>query len=1001
MNLRRDFKRLVFVASLIPALIHILIIPAVANNQAILDKFSADPNKIGTIVIEGYAYDESKLPVEGALVDVYNTYRNSTAFLARNVELIGSGHTDSEGKFQFVIKQPEPNIDSQFAIIYRDGYALKIAQHQSNLSEFDQVILTKKHTHYSGHVTDTGGNPIAGATVYAFVEDLGWTVRDLTYETALSRWLQAKTDNKGNFEFTNIPTNAKGEFGVIAEGYANSYTWPTEKLLKVSIPAGRDNIEIVMQKPSELFGTLVDESTSQPIPNERVYLFRLSPSRDFPFMNFNSGTKELAIPYSLENDTWELMTDDAGNFTADNLTPGDYGLSVYSYISPERTWSSMKQIVSVPEGSSIKATLKAVKTGRVKIQVTNRDDMAPMENVSIKVIPKKLNDTFIQNLVEFSTDSTGTIELSLSPGEYILDSLIKKGYVCLDTEVRSFIIESDQTSEIQTQMAYSPGFWGICLDRSGSPVSGADIYIKETPTPIATSDSDGLFSISPETIKQTKDILVISARQKSLNLGGILFQDVHWTDKLLQIEMKPTIKLSGKLADNDGNPIANTNLEIILSDTKNLPYSMKNSVLISQPSDESGNFYIDVIPSEYPYALQVAKDGYEKFYFPLENHLVSQEDSDLGELVLRRSSLTISGYLADQLGYPIEGIEISIFKDEEYGVKPVISDPNGRFKIDNLAEGNIKLKAKYKWDLYEYGLFQAGTDGNRFVLENNYENGRWFYPRDKKPLDGAKVQVTLLDAETGEPISGKGAYLQILGDNISNPFLDPDGTGKVIFSVDAGHYKLESEKHPDYLKTNIEVDVESGQEYQFQLSLNRMPKLTGKITDFQGNPVENVECKIYPMEYYGFGDITISADSTYELVWDASKYQQGREPYLFVESADLKCGRFYRIEISQQQLDIVLEPAAYLIFEDQEKLMVGIRFYDKNWENYSFLNTNLKTKKAKESGLLKISGLYPIPEELEYHVSVSENGQEKEALISSDQITAGQEIRFIPKDISK
>ncbi len=104
---------------------------------------------------------------------------------------------------------------------------------------------------------------------------------------------------------------------------------------------------------------------------------------------------------------------------------------------------------------------------------------------------------------------------------------------------------------------------------------------------------------------------------------------------------------------------------------------------------------------------------------------------------------------------------------------------------------------------------------------------------------------------------------------------------------------------------------------------------------------------------------------------------------------------------TQQQLDIVLEPAAYLIFEDQEKLMVGIRFYDKNWENYSFLNTNLKTKKAKESGLLKISGLYPIPEELEYHVSVSENGQEKEALISSDQITAGQEIRFIPKDISK
>lgn len=407
------------------------------------DNYNLDPIKIGTVEIQGYVVDESKRPVEGVLVDIYNTYKNKRSFLGLDIQLAGSGYSDSEGKYQIEIHHPLSGVDTQFAILHKDTYALKVAQYQSKRYEFDQVMLTEKYTQYSGYVKDTHGNPITGATVFAFVDDLGWSVINLIYETALTRWLHTQTDENGYFEFTHIPSIAKAEFGAIADGYVNAFSWTTEKQINPSIPAGKGGIDIVMQRPGTISGKIIEKESLHPIPNETVYLFRLTPSRDFSYMYFDAYTGEITLPYSLQNDSWEFVTDKEGLFTAYNLTPGDYGLSVYSYIHPNRKWSSLKRIVSVPEGTVVQTALEAIKAGKVSIQVVRKDNLSPMEDVVVRIIPQIVNENYVQNLAEFKTDSTGSVNLHLSPGKYVIDGLIKKDYVALNLESSSFIVESD------------------------------------------------------------------------------------------------------------------------------------------------------------------------------------------------------------------------------------------------------------------------------------------------------------------------------------------------------------------------------------------------------------------------------------------------------------------------------------------------------------------------------------------------------------------------------
>lgn len=957
--------------------------------------YAEDPNKVDAIELKGNVVDESNDPIEGVEVEIYNVHKNQNNVLGIEVDTIGTVQSDSEGLYQIPVKNSSMVAREQFAVLYKDGYALGIGQHLSHGYEFDQVTLSKKHTDYSGIVKDSEGNPVQGATVYALLDNIGTTAVDLTLECAMTKRLNTKTDKNGVFQFTNIPLSAKAEFVAVGKGYANAFTWETEMGLYPSMPAGKDNVEITMHKTGKILGALLEKNTLVPIPNEKVYMFRLTPSRVIPYITYDHQTGEVYLPETFENDSVEFTTDENGLFIADKLTPGDYGLSLYSLAHKNRNWSSVKQIVTVPEGSVKEVIIKAVKTAQVKIQVVNKEeDSASVEGVSVKVVPTKLDDEYIQEIAPLKTDKAGNVFMNLSPGAYEITALTKKNYINMEPESQTFVVADGDEVDIEAHMVYSPGFWGICRDDSGSPVSGAEISIANLDVVIAPSDADGLFSISPDIIKQFEDDMVIMAYQKDRKLGGMLLKDRSWSDELLQIQMKEVKTVTGKLVNGDMSPIANGHISLLADrDTGSYSQNKKINVVADTQTDETGTFSFDILDEEYDYAIQANMEGVDKRIIPIESYSIKQQN--IGNIVIEASNLSISGTLIDHMGYPIGGIQLQFLDEEMRKNHPevVITDPNGKFQFNNLAQGEYLIDTNYKWNLIQHGRFKAGTSGNRFIVENKITNGRWDFPRSKDPIEGASVEVKIVDARTGEPVTGKGSYVEFEGNSINNLFVHPDSSGTVHVNLDAGHYKLSSDRYPDYQRTRIEIDVEVGGKYEYELALNSYFVLKGMISDINGNPIEEANFKIYPMEDYSIEGSNVLGNGSYELSWSEEKGSHSRQTYLFIENEEIQYGRFYAISSDQTQLDIVLEPSAFVVLGSEERVRLAGRFYNKQWEDYSNLSTWLNFKRKEEDGVYKFTGIYPIPEELEYLLSTS-NRNSKAVVIKSDEIVSGEQLNI-------
>lgn len=966
-----------------------------SNDIVIVQGTNSFGNAFISPKLSGYIVDELKNPIEGVQVEAYTASKNTNLLFGMDVKLMGRAYTDTSGKYQIEIKGSGLDGYSQFIMCFKENYAIMIGQHQSEVNQFDQVEMSSRYTSYAGIVKDLYGNPISGATVYAFLDNIGWTVIDLRFESALTSVLHTQTDVNGRFVFNNVPVKSKAEFGVLADGFTNTFTWNTEEgLINHTISAGKNDIQIVMQKAGKIVGKVVENDTNKPISNLKVYVSRV---RTTPLLTvFWSPQTGTLLSHTLEQDNQEITTNTEGEFIAKDLIPGEYNLFLDPFTHAKRQWCSPKVKVIVSEDKVSEITLACSPIAKVNLHVTSQENAKPINNAQIKIIPKKMQSDWYQNILELNTDENGNVVFSLGAGDYQIDTISKKDFIYFNAGKSIFTIKPADEIVLEKKLIQVTGVWGQCLDESGNPVSDAELYIGDKETIFAKSNKDGLFSISAKAINPKDKNEILTAYHKDLKIGGILSQIPTWSAGLVKVNMTPLKTIRGRLIRTDGEAVANNTIELLMQDNSTIgsmelhPSKMYRKTM----TNSDGEFSFDIITGKYLYTLQATVEGLEKLRYQINMTDSKQDIKDLGDILLRSSSYSVSGVLVDQLGYPIKGIPIRIHKDYENNQTPIVTDSSGKFQFNRIAEGNIILEANFKWDLYEQATFKAGTINNRFILENTFENGKWVYPRDTPPLDGASIEILLIDSETGHPISGKSANIQIEGNNINTFFVAPDSAGKAVFSLDSGHYSLDAEKYPEYPPTSIEIDVVKGNSYQHTITLNQRSRLQGKLSDSQGNPIEDVSFQIYPIEYYEIDHSEVLGDGSFSLTWDASQYHSDCIPYLFVIASDKEYGRVYKISPEQKSLDIILEPSAYLILEDKPELDLDITFYDTSWKNYSNLYTYLDTKTTKSEGHIKITGIYPVPEELIYEINLFD-GESKQAIIKSTQINPGAEISIV------
>jgi beta-lactamase regulating signal transducer with metallopeptidase domain len=198
--------------------------------------------------------------------------------IAGNIQLIETGRlvTDSSGTFTFETEaKPEKPTVVWRAVVVAEKHALALGWTNWPLSDDKRVTIELgRPARLAGVVVDNDGNPVAGAQVQAVLFKKATPTQEQTEwlpGIAPLQCLSVKTDNKGRFEFDNIPSGVSADLLLTAPGLATLYTRKPENIKSgyegAAFKAGKTDIRIIMPPEARIEGKMVERETEASIPH--------------------------------------------------------------------------------------------------------------------------------------------------------------------------------------------------------------------------------------------------------------------------------------------------------------------------------------------------------------------------------------------------------------------------------------------------------------------------------------------------------------------------------------------------------------------------------------------------------------------------------------------------------------------------------------------------------------------------------------------------------------
>lgn len=213
----------------------------------------------------------------------------------------------------------------------------------------------------------------------------------------------------------------------------------------------------------------------------------------------------------------------------------------------------------------------------------------------------------------------------------------------------------------------------------GSPVEGAEIFMKETGP--ALTDADGRYELHHH-LDGNHGIWI--------NALGLAFErrriDVSGKDRLDGVDwvLPPSFQMRGRVVDELGYPVANARISI--------PGWEECQTI----ADAAGNFFFDTLRTTSPPIINAESPDCDEFL------QVENPTAEAGTLVLcRRRVALLAGMVVDPDGYPAEGIRVhvclgrSAAGDADDSGREFFTAVDGRFRLPMTA-GNYDLFV-YNW----------------------------------------------------------------------------------------------------------------------------------------------------------------------------------------------------------------------------------------------------------------------------------------------------------------
>jgi len=840
--------------------------------------FAQDDNS-NTIVFQGKVVSEMGTPVVGAQIDIYDLLQQMQ-HVPYPMQHAGTATTDDQGRYSFSRNSQyfEEHVVFTVGIIQAKGYAVH-RFYYPDAKMNSPIVLSSKIAAISGQVVDSQGQPVADATVAAFLS------RSNRLATVDIPALKRQTDSEGRFTFDAFEVNSKMDFFVKKEGYADLYTFRTDgSWPEGTFSVGQQDVRLQLLKKASLAGKMIRRDTGQAIAGETLSIRRHQGTGNTSLYSYNiiSGKITPFGSYS-PHDTQTFQTDAEGCFSLDFLTPGTYTLFHHNFL--KGLFSPQINVTLIEEGH--RDIMFEVEAGvSVTLKGAMEDGSLPGQDVGIR-LKRQASENDIKYLAFWDlgnsekADAQGRFHFSVLPGRYEVSVSPKtmklaEDYPVIEVPAANYPSLLFMEEKIEPPFA---GVKGICINPEGLPVANAKVYLLSDPEQVVTTDAEGHFALEtrPEKCKErvmwkymeNKERYETNPSLFELRLAqefGPSYQnpDTDWmniaayliaessegvalhqfrTHRIIlnpvdpvqvTLTLRPGCSISGRAVTIDQQPVEGAKFEVIMTDEH-----FRREVHYKQTvSDVNGDFTVSGLAMKNNYQVLVTTgEGavhMKHFSAALTQHSVAKGVthvftretglSNMEHFVMDTTTYSVSGVVVNHLGLPIENALVLLSAPAQ-GLNNIsyYTEKGGRFEFEGLLAGPVQLECKSGGSGYRTIATSAGARDIRIVIEK----GVAAEDIGEKPVPGAAVEMTFVDAATGEPLMLPEAYIGINQEN-GNSFTMPlDDKGSTRFMVNPGEVQFDfydSSEHYESLKKKFNAAVYEVYRFRHEVSMTDTQK---------------------------------------------------------------------------------------------------------------------------------------------------------------------------------
>ena len=495
-------------------------------------------------------------------------------------------------------------------------------------------------------------------------------------------------------------------------------------------------------------------------------------------------------------------------------------------------------------------TGKAVTSGELEISLPDQTITVNVTD-SITTVNLPITTTGVVNVeVEYLENDVYYNSTGLDKDSYTADPENPEPFNNITVTKLNTTITVDTTSPVKANSSIN--ITGRLVDENNRPINGATVVVNvdKNMFPVTTNDNGEYTLVYNGTIVGTHNVTsryegnnTFSGSQAKTTFDVEKLTTSLTLDDIEDVTVGQEVNITGKLVDEDGNPISDAEITVSLGD-KN------QTVTTDKDGQYTAPFTVDTVGTIPVTVDFTGNEQYESAQAEDTINVVKQEAIINVEVPTNSTPINpgnITGNVTDEEGNPIPNLPVNVTVNNE--TIPTTTDENGTFTvpIDDVVPGvnNVTVTAGNE-------TVEADPVDDKFVTSKVDTTITLDPVKDTTIPDEVEITGKLVD-ETGKALPN--AKVDITFDGTTKTVTtDKDGNYRATFPTESEGPKLvkaeylgdetyngaheSSIANVEKIKANIDVTLPENS------TPNHPGNITGNVTDEEGNPIPNLPVNV-------------------------------------------------------------------------------------------------------------------------------------------------------------